>query len=107
MIRIAGLVLCLSLALAGCATIKVEAPRNQQIVLQSNVDSQPLVAKKMVWFALFGLVPISDNSTAQVAKDNNLKELSAKSYYSFTDYLISFFTSYVTVGVKTLEIHGK
>lgn len=105
--KMLALVICFSVIFAGCATVKVEAPRGQKIVLQPSVESQPIVMKKKVWYALFGLVPISKNSTAEMVKDENLQEMSCKTYYSFVDYLISSITGFLTINCHTVEIRGK
>jgi len=96
------------LVLVGCATIKVESPQGQKIALQSDVDSQPLVKKTKVWYALYGLVPISPNSTAVIMQKNNLnlRKASFKAYFGFDDYLVGAFTGLLTIQPLTLEIYG-
>jgi hypothetical protein len=105
--KLVCLMLCASLLLVGCATIKVESPKGQNIVLQPSFESQPVVAKKKVWYALWGLVPINSNSTADMVRDQNLTEMSVATWYGVDDFLISYVLGFVTIGTKSVEIRGK
>ena len=105
--KMLAMVICFSLLFAGCATVKVEAPRGQKMVLQPSVESQPLIMKKKVWYVIWGLVPISPNSTAEMVKDEKLTEMSCKQYTGFDDFLISYFLGILTLSTRSVEIRGK
>lgn len=107
--KMLAIVICFSLLFVGCATVKIESPRGQNIKLQPSVESQPIVMKKRVWYVLYGLVPISKNSTADMVRDENLTEMSCRTYYSFTDFLISAILNILptTIQTNTVEIRGK
>ncbi|PKN01862.1 MAG: hypothetical protein CVU77_02695 [Elusimicrobia bacterium HGW-Elusimicrobia-1] len=106
-LKIVVAVLVIGVMVSGCATVNVEAPRGQSVILQPSVESQPVVSKGKIWYALYGLVPITSNSTADVIKKEKLKEASFRTYYGFDDYLISIITGIITVQPKTLEVRGK
>lgn len=103
------LVCVLVLSLTSCMTVRVEAPRGQSVILQSGVDNQPLVAKKKAWYILWGLVPISNNSIAKTIEQEKLREVSCKTYYSFSDYLLAVVLNIfpTTLQTTTVEIRGK
>lgn len=95
------------LASAGCTTLRIEAPEGQTIQLQSQADIRPVVSKSKAWFALWGLVPLTDVSTANIVKNMNLKEMSCITYFGLDDVLISAILSTVTVICESVEIHGQ
>lgn len=54
------------------------------------------------WYVLFGLVPLNDVNTNQMAAGANNYEI--KTEQNFIDVLINVFTSYVTVSCRTIEV---
>jgi hypothetical protein len=105
--KLVAVITVIGVLASGCATVKLEAPRGQSVMLQSGVESQPVVSKGKIWYALYGLVPVTSNSTADVIKKENLKEASFRTYYGFDDYLITLITGIISVQPKTLEVRGK
>jgi len=97
--RIAVAVLLLSLLSIGCATVKVGG--NAQ--LGSSNDQGVKIAQKRCWYALWGLVPINDNSTDQVIPANKTVRVETK--YSATDWLMNIFTGALTVYSYTAEVY--
>jgi len=73
----------------------------------SEVETGKVKLTKRVWYAVWGLVPITDNSTEDLIQKYNLKNVKAKSYLSFLDYIISAFTGYFTIVTLTLEVEGE
>jgi hypothetical protein len=59
-----------------------------------------------VWYALWGAVPISENSTAKLIADNNLKEVRVTTQIKFVDYVIGIFTGLVSIVPATMTIEG-
>ena len=80
--------------LAGCATVKVEAPEPVQLA-HINEHTVPKTSKK-VWYLFWGLVPISDNSTADLvqAATGGDKDVRVKitAQYGVMDCLVSLLT---------------
>jgi len=87
--------------LTGCYTIKVGG-NNQQ--LASSNESGTLVAEKRVWYALWGIVPISDNSTDSMAPAS-VKKVKVETTHTFIDYVISLFTGIVSIVCNTAEVY--
>lgn len=94
------LLIIFAASLTGCYTIKVGG-NNQQ--LASSNESGTLVAEKRVWYALWGIVPISDNSTDSMAP--SVKKVKVETTHTFLDYVISFFTGIVSIVCNTAEMY--
>jgi hypothetical protein len=59
-----------------------------------------------VWYALWGAVPISENSTEKLIADNNLKEVRVTTQIKFVDYVIGIFTGLVSIVPATMTVEG-
>ncbi len=100
-----ALVVALSLGLVGCATVQVEAPRGTDIKLSTeNTTTYKRIVKKRVFYALWGLVPLTPNSTASMVNPRTTHEIKVKSYYNVVDYVISAVLGIVTITSRTVEI---
>lgn len=98
--------LCLSV-LPGCATVYVNAPPGRDVRLMA--ENEPMQSKQTVraWYLLWGLVPISDNSTAKRISDHSLTGIRVKEQYGFVDVLISVFLSWTSLHSRTVVIEGQ
>ena len=76
--------------------------RGQQ--LASSKESGNLVAEQSVWYALWGIIPITDNSTDTIAPAS-VKKVRIETTHTFLDYVISFFTSIVSIVCNTAEVY--
>ncbi|MCS7245296.1 MAG: hypothetical protein N2504_02525 [candidate division WOR-3 bacterium] len=92
-------ILTLIFVLDGCSTI----------VVSGNAELAPKTAKcsktteKRVFYALWGLVPITDNTL-----DNDIpqgKKIRVETKYTFIDYLINLILSNITIVSKSAEIY--
>ncbi|MEO0259268.1 MAG: hypothetical protein ABIM77_00800 [candidate division WOR-3 bacterium] len=90
-----------------CYAVRYVAPPQKEVKLMSEVETGKVKLTKRVWYAVWGLVPITDNSTEDLIQKYNLKNVKAKSYLSFLDYIISAFTGYFTIVTLTLEVEGE
>lgn len=54
------------------------------------------------WYALWGAVPLNDVDTKAMA--GGATDYNIKSQIKFVDYVISAFTSIVTINVQTVEV---
>jgi len=98
-----------SLLFGSCATIVYEAPANKDLKMATQVDAPPIKIKRKVWYVLWGLVPISSNSTAEMVGLCN-EMVKVKSYYGIDDLLINAVSSAVVGGfvmTMTVEIQCK
>ncbi|MEO0179885.1 MAG: hypothetical protein ABIM74_03690 [candidate division WOR-3 bacterium] len=103
--------------LAGCATIVIDAPPGADNTV--SLTSQPsggssyhFVAKKKVWYILWGLIPITDNHTADLvaasAQGKPVRNLRATTTYTFVDWLLSVVLNIIptTIQVKSVIVEG-
>lgn len=95
------------LSFVACSKIVVAAPKGKNIILatsEKHTTVQP-DKQKMVWYVLWGLVPLGDNSTADLLEDvpNNSKVL-VQSELTVVDFLISAFLGFVTIQTHTVGI---
>jgi hypothetical protein len=91
---------------SSCSTAIITAPPNKDVELLSENESGSVIKYKKCWYLLWGFVPITDNSTTDVIAQYNLKSVKATTYYSFIDFIISFFLSWTTLHTMTIEIEG-
>lgn len=102
--------------LAGCATIVIDAPTSNNVV---SLTSQPsggspyhFVAKKKVWYILFGLIPITNNHTSDMvaasAQGKPVRNFKATTTYTFVDLLITAVLNVIptTIHVKSVIVEG-
>lgn len=95
----------MTLGLVGCATVKVEAPYGTYIKLSTeNTATYKRIVKKRVFYALWGLVPLTPNSTAYMVNPKTTHEMKVKSYYDVVDYLISAVLGVVSITSRSVEI---
>ncbi len=95
-----------SLLFGSCATIVYEAPANKELKMATQVDAPPIKIKKKVWYILWGLVPISSNSTAEMVGLCN-EMVKVKSYYGIDDFFIAFVLGTFSIMTMTVEINCK
>jgi hypothetical protein len=97
-----SLCILLVVSLFGCFTIKVGGKAQ----LAPSDEEGTLVAEKRCWYALWGLVPLGDNSTDHIIPPQaNKVRLETK--YTVWDALMNMFTVLVTIesfSVKVYEV---
>ena len=100
--------------LAGCATVVIDAPPSDNVV---SLTSQPsggstyhFVAKKKVWYVLWGLLPITDNHTSDMvaasAQGKPVRNFKATTTYTFIDWLISALLGFGTISTQSVIVEG-
>ena len=97
-----GLILLLtfSLAAVGCFTIRVGGKAE----LAPSSEEGTRIAQKRFWYALWGLVPLGDNSTDQLIPET-VKKVRVETKYTVPDFLINLFTWLVTIETFTAEVY--
>ena len=87
----------------GCYSVKVKAPSGQEVQLVSYTENAKEVKTKKVWYILWGLVPLSDNTTESELV--GVKKASVTTSFTFVDILISIFTGIITISPRTVEVN--
>lgn len=91
---------------SNCGTVLVNAPAKEDVRLMSETEASSFKTKMKCWYVLWGLVPISNNSTADIIAKHQLKNTRVKTYYSFVDFLINMVLGSFTIYTNTVEIEG-
>ncbi len=100
--KIVSLVLLVALimSIAGCFTIKIGGKAE----LAPSTEEGTKIAQKRCWYAIWGLVPISDNSTDSLIP-GTVKKVRVETKYKVSDFLINIFTGLVTIETFSVEIY--
>jgi hypothetical protein len=88
-------------SLSGCFTIKVSGNGQQ---LASSSQTGNLIGEKRIWYAVWGLVPITDNSTDELMPASG-KKVRVETTFTFIDLLISAFTGMVSIECNTAMVY--
>jgi len=93
------------LSVLSCATVLVSAPPSSNVKLLGEI--QPAQSKVTIknWYFLFGLVPFTSNSTADVIAKYEFKDVRVKTYMGPIDWIISYVTGGI-IFTNTVEIEG-
>jgi len=98
------LVVALVLTFAGCYTVNIKAPEGKKIYLASKPVVSPDNSKK-VFYILWGLVPITDNSTVDLlANYPDGSEVAVSTKYTFIDQIINMIAGLLTINCQTVEV---
>jgi hypothetical protein len=88
------------ISVAGCFTIRVGGKAE----LAPSTEEGTKIAEKRCWFAFWGLLPISDNSTDSLIP-GSAKKVRVETKYTVSDFLINIFTFIVTIETFTVEVY--
>jgi hypothetical protein len=94
------LLLAVTMSVAGCFTIRVGGKAE----LAPSTEEGTKIAHKRCWYALWGLVPIGDNSTDSIIPET-VKKVRVETKYTVPDFLINIFTILLTIETFTVEIY--
>lgn len=90
----------------GCTPIIVDAPPDVGVTLTSQFEPAPMKVEKRVWYVLYGLVPLTDNTTTDIIQKYGFKKVHVKSEQTFLDYLITVFLGTFTIATRTIVVEG-
>lgn len=94
------LLLAITMSVAGCYTIRIGGKAE----LAPSTEEGTKIAQKRCWYALWGLVPIGDNSTDPLIP-GTVKKVRVETKYNISDFLINIFTGLVTIETFSVEIY--
>lgn len=92
-----------------CYTVRVVSDVDRPITLASKTETLPYKETYRVWYILWGLVPISDNTTNKILRETKINKIRVTIKMSFVDYLISALLNAIiptTIATWTVEIEG-
>ena len=93
--------------MTGCYSAQMVAPQRSNIKVLSETGTTNFKKEIRLWYALWGLVPISETSSARVIKEHELTEVRVTTKFKFLDFLIGAFTSIASIVPQTMVIEGK
>jgi len=99
-IIILSLMVVLVISFTGCYTIKVGGKGQ----LAPSDQEGTLVAEKRYWYALYGAIPLSDNSTDKYIP-TSANKVRFETKYTVLDFIINIFTGLVTIETFSVEIY--
>jgi hypothetical protein len=94
------LLLAVTMSVAGCFTIRIGGKAE----LAPSAEEGTKIAQKRCWYALWGLVPIGDNSTDSLIP-GTVKKVRVETKYTVPNFLINIFTGWVTIETITVEVY--
>ena len=94
------LLIAVTISVAGCYTIKIGGKAE----LAPSTEEGTKIAQKRCWYALWGLVPIGDNSTDSLIP-GTVKKVRVETKYKISDFFINIFTGIVTIETFSVEIY--
>jgi hypothetical protein len=89
-----------------CATVSVVAPTGKKVMLASETDPTTFRTTKKVWYVLWGLVPITDNTTEDLISKYQLENVRVETQYSFVDWLIDVVLGWTSIHTHTVTVEG-
>ncbi len=116
--RLLALFLSIPLLATGCYTVTYTKPLTPgPITFTASLpkaegrDRTHFVEEMPIWYALFGLVPISENDVTREVLDRRARQaaienLTIRSEFSALDVLISLLTGIVTITRMTVRVEG-
>ncbi|URA10482.1 hypothetical protein [Thermospira aquatica] len=102
--RLIALVVLVVFVVSGCGKVIVRAPEGKKILISSQSITSP-DQQKMVWYVLWGLVPLGDNSTAPLlAAYPDGSEVAISTEYSIIDFFISMLLGQFSISTRTIRV---
>ena len=97
--------LILVFSFLGCATILVKAPEGKNLQLASGTPPSEYDKSKMVWYVLWGLIPIGDNTTVDLLADAPKgSKVFVKTELTPIDAIITTLLSFATIQTRTVSV---
>lgn len=87
------IVLVFALAMTSCYSL--------EHTVGAGAQGNNTVSEKQ-WYALWGLVPLNDVDSQEMAR--GAENYTIHTQFTFVDYIITAFTSVVTISVQTVEV---
>ncbi len=102
--KLMNLLVLVVFVVSGCAQVVVKAPAGKKIIVSSRAVTAP-DQQKMVWYVLWGLVPLGDNSTASLLEAYpDGSEVAISTEASLIDILIGAVLGQFSVTTRTIKV---
>lgn len=94
------------LLLTSCYSARMVAPQGREIKTLAEDDTAQFKKEVKLWYALWGLVPITQNNSARIIAEYNLESVRVTTKFKFSDILIGIFTGVASIYPHTMIIEG-
>ncbi len=92
--------------LAGCGTVVFDVPEGRKVKLLEVDAPTSITIERVVWYALWGAIPLDDNHSASIIDHYDFKEVRMHNEYSASDSIINTFTSIVSFSRRRIVVEG-
>ncbi|MDR0306927.1 MAG: hypothetical protein LBI42_08850 [Chitinispirillales bacterium] len=103
---VAAIIIICCFMITGCYSVKMNANPNNEVRLISANDNASFKHTQRQWFALWGLVPLTEDGVQKSISNNGLTEVRVSTKYTVIDWLISGVLGSITVGTRTVVLEG-
>jgi len=100
------LLVSLVISICGCYTVKIVSIPDQNITLAPETEPLPYKKTYKVWYALWGLVPITDNTINKILADTKLQKVRVTTKQNIVDILITMILGNFSITTWTVEVEG-
>ncbi len=90
---------------SGCYSTIALGPMDKEVKLAKKGSMCSEIARKKVWYILYGLVPLGDNTTSDIVQGVE-HPVKIEAVTTVVDVLIGIFTSIVTIMPRTIIVYG-
>jgi hypothetical protein len=92
----------------GCATVTVEAPAGREVQLANTGKNLNEVQNFKMWYWFWGLVPLSDSSTAEAIQQAKIKVVRVQTQANLDDLLMNLLGIVPVIPYsRTVYIYGE
>ena len=101
-----SLLLACALAISACGTVQVEAPPGGRVRIMDLDEPAKVIDERVVWYALWGGKPLSDDSTADTIARLELREVRVSTKLTAIDSVVNVFAGVFTFARRTVVVEG-
>ncbi|MEN2998256.1 MAG: hypothetical protein ABDH28_04400 [Brevinematia bacterium] len=90
--------------ITGCFKVVIESPATKDVYLVDETKKAKVKDGKKVWYALWGLVPISDNTISDIIMKHDAKKIKVTQFIGVDDAIISLILGLFTIATSSIEV---
>ena len=93
---------------SGCATVTVEGPAGNPVQLANTGKNLNEIKNIKMWYIFWGLVPLGDNSTAQIIQEAKIKVVRVQTQANLDDLIMNLLGIVPVIPYsRTVYIYGE
>jgi hypothetical protein len=91
---------------SGCGTVEFDVPPGRDVRLLEQDEPVSVSVSQKIWYALWGQEPLSNNSTAPLIEEHNLREVRMATEQTLFDNVVSTILGILSFSVRTMYVEG-